>query len=67
MPQSFLVLLPKSLTGSVGPESEDLAEPGGGAGVDQEGASLRLKVFPVSAAEGGQTVDRNETLVTLPP
>lgn len=53
--------------GSVGPESEDLAEPGGGTRVDQEGALLCPEVFPVSAAEGGQTVDWNETLVTLPP
>lgn len=52
---------------SVGPESEDLAEPGGGAGVHQEGASLGPEVLPVSAAESGQTVDRNEALVALPP
>lgn len=62
-----MVLLPKSLTGSVGPESEDFADPGGGARVDQEGALLCLEVFPVSAAKGGQTVDRNKALVTLPP
>lgn len=52
---------------SVSPELEHLAEPGGGAGVDEEGALVCGKVFPVSAAERGQTVDRNEALVALPP
>lgn len=56
-----------SATPSVGPESEDLAEPGGGAGVDEERASVSVEVFPVSAADGGKTVDWNEAFVTLPP
>lgn len=52
---------------SVGLEFEDLAEPGRGTGVDEEGAFFGAEVFPVSAAEGGQTVDWDEALVALPP
>jgi len=52
---------------SVGPELEDLAEPGGGARVHQEGAFMGDEVFPVPAAERGQTVDRNKALIALPP
>lgn len=51
----------------VGLEFEDLAEPGGGAGVDEEGAILGAEVLPVSAAKRGQTVDGDEALVPLPP
>lgn len=52
---------------SVRPEFEDLAESGGGTGVDEEGAFFSVEVFPVSAAERRQAVDRNKALVTLPP
>lgn len=53
--------------GSVGPQPEHLAEPGGGAGVHEEGAFIRAEVLPVSAAERRQAVGRNEALVTSPP
>lgn len=52
---------------SVGPQFEDLAESGGGAGVDEEGTFVGAEVLPVSAAERRQTVDRNKALITLPP
>jgi len=52
---------------SVRPESEHLAEPGGGAGVHEEGAFIGAEVFPVSAAECGQAVHCDKALVALPP
>ncbi len=52
---------------SIGSEFEDFAEPGGGAGVNEEGAFVSFEVFPVSAAKCRQTVDRHKALVTLPP
>lgn len=51
----------------VGPKSENFAESGGGTGVHKERALISLEVFPVPAAECRETVDRNETLVSLPP
>lgn len=52
---------------SVGPEFEDLAESGGGTGVNEERTFISAEVFPVSAAQCGQTVDRNKALGALPP
>lgn len=53
--------------GSVCLESENFAQAGRGAGVDEEGAFICAEVLPVSAAERGETVDRDKALVTLPP
>lgn len=54
-------------TPSEGSESEDLAEPGRGTGVDEEGTFIGSEVFPVPAAKRRQTVDRDKSLVSLPP
>lgn len=52
---------------SVGPKFEDFAEPGGGTGVNKEGALISPEVFPVSAAKSWKTVDWNESFITFPP
>ena len=52
---------------SVGLESEDLAEPGGCARVDQVGRAIGAEDLPVPAANGGQAVDWNKALIALPP
>lgn len=52
---------------SVGLESEDLAEPGGGARVDQIGGAVSAEELPVSAAECKEAVDWNKALIALPP